>query len=540
MSFGSPQEEEQHKQPNLALKKEPENREHGGYTSSKVRRASSSLLEEEGSQVKSRTISFSDGADGQDEDPRAPTRTNTHRRARQQTISGVPLVTRTETIQRLRQTQVEKDYASLVKRDRRLRRFKSWTPKRVVPTAVLAVGLVLFFMRNHVNCWVLYKTSNAWVDSRDMRACVRMYDGWGAGRDELDAGSSDQGNTPLLEQRFDLNDPLSVFLAVVGMIYALMFAEQYADAKGRLNDIRECLTMEGAALHSAILLVRTLEDSVRKADALLLFSAYVEELALSLVDQPNAQQSRSLPKTKRSSGDGKVTPRLLRRNSTEYNISMGTRSIETLYAAIRILNKRRRSSSTEETTVSYDAIVTRVMDVIWTATQARHRRIANTNRRISRFIWVFLVSLGLMNYICILLIQSGSWMLNVMMCLMAIATICMSMLVLADMEQPFDGFVQVDTSVFVLIRRDIRFVMKSENGDDPRSKPQLTMAHSYRNLDARETLSRVEEGIVKRYRPSEGSTNSPLSRFRNVANVARMTTSWMKWQSHTDDEEEEP
>ena len=55
------------------------------------------------------------------------------------------------------------------------------------------------------------------------------------------------------------------------MIYALVFAQQYGDAKSRLNDIRECLTMEGAAVHAAILLVRTMDDSESKSDALLLF-----------------------------------------------------------------------------------------------------------------------------------------------------------------------------------------------------------------------------------------------------------------------------
>ena len=34
-------------------------------------------------------------------------------------------------------------------------------------------------------------------------------------------------------------------------------------------------------------------------------------------------------------------------------------------------------------------------------------------------------------------------------------------IVLTDMEQPFSGFVQIDTSMFLLIRRDIRVVLRS-------------------------------------------------------------------------------
>jgi hypothetical protein len=36
-------------------------------------------------------------------------------------------------------------------------------------------------------------------------------------------------------------------------------------------------------------------------------------------------------------------------------------------------------------------------------------------------------------------------------------------IVLTDMEQPFSGFVQIDTSMFLLIRRDIRIVLRSAN-----------------------------------------------------------------------------
>ena len=34
-------------------------------------------------------------------------------------------------------------------------------------------------------------------------------------------------------------------------------------------------------------------------------------------------------------------------------------------------------------------------------------------------------------------------------------------IVLTDMEQPFSGFVRIDTSMFLLIRRDIRVVLRS-------------------------------------------------------------------------------
>ena len=34
-------------------------------------------------------------------------------------------------------------------------------------------------------------------------------------------------------------------------------------------------------------------------------------------------------------------------------------------------------------------------------------------------------------------------------------------IVLTDMEQPFSGFVQIDTTMFLLIRRDIRVVLRS-------------------------------------------------------------------------------
>jgi hypothetical protein len=66
----------------------------------------------------------------------------------------------------------------------------------------------------------------------------------------------------LVHQQFDLNDAVSNYLAVVGLIYALIFSQQYAGAISRQREIEDSLAKESGGIQICMNLVRVLDDRV--------------------------------------------------------------------------------------------------------------------------------------------------------------------------------------------------------------------------------------------------------------------------------------
>ena len=86
-----------------------------------------------------------------------------------------------------------------------------------------------------------------------------------------------------LVQQFDVNDAISNYLSVVGLIYALIFSQQYASAISRQREIEDSLATEAGGIQICMNLVRVLDDrshyNSAKVKVLLLLSSYVEDLA---------------------------------------------------------------------------------------------------------------------------------------------------------------------------------------------------------------------------------------------------------------------
>ena len=65
-------------------------------------------------------------------------------------------------------------------------------------------------------------------------------------------------------------------------------------------------------------------------------------------------------------------------------------------------------------------------------------------------------SIGVDAFLALLVAHSACCFAGITIVVMTAAFV-----VLTDMEQPFSGFVQIDTTMFLLIRRDIRVVLRS-------------------------------------------------------------------------------
>lgn len=96
-------------------------------------------------------------------------------------------------------------------------------------------------------------------------------------------GEGEDDNSPVAElvQHFEVNEPIGAFLGVTALVYALIFAAAYSEAHSRLDEIRTSLTLEANGVHTAMLLVRTLDagNDAHKTRSLLLFASYIEQLS---------------------------------------------------------------------------------------------------------------------------------------------------------------------------------------------------------------------------------------------------------------------
>ena len=72
--------------------------------------------------------------------------------------------------------------------------------------------------------------------------------------------STDHHTAALPLQRF-------VHTGVVGLVYALIFSQQYADAQQRLREIQDNLSTEAGGIHICMNLVRVLDDRSRYMSA---------------------------------------------------------------------------------------------------------------------------------------------------------------------------------------------------------------------------------------------------------------------------------
>lgn len=215
-------------------------------------------------------------------------------------------------------------------------------------------------------------------------------------------------------------------------------------------------------------LVRVLDDHSHymsaKIKVLLLLSSYVEDLA-SHIDELSGK------KTSQHMGGENYNP------------------LESLYSVVPILaqicndgNKGSNSGSAgngsagsggsggggaggggggTDADVIDRLLLERTVDLINQVVQARLLRLTSEKRRISKWVWALLILLAMSSFYGVLLIQGGSLVLNMAFCGITIVVMTSAFVVLTDMEQPFSGFVQIDTSMFLLIRRDIRVVLRS-------------------------------------------------------------------------------
>lgn len=244
-------------------------------------------------------------------------------------------------------------------------------------------------------------------------------------------GGSDSDFPPEL---FDVNDPVSAFISITALVYALIFASTFTEAQVRLDEIRRSLVEEASGVHTAMLLVRTLQvgNAVHKVRTLLLFGHYINKLSQDITSEydPNAPKS----------------------------------SIDTLYASMPSLEKMSSDGHNDKLDRK---VVTRIIDILNAVTSARSIRETAINNKTHWITYVFLFEMGFASVFGVLLLQFGNHLLNVLLPTIIIVSLFSSMIFLADLEDPFSGVNRVDISIFDRIRRSISHVLAEINEDEP-------------------------------------------------------------------------
>jgi len=240
----------------------------------------------------------------------------------------------------------------------------------------------------------------------------------------------------MYQQHFELNEPMGGFISVTGLVFALVFASNYTDAQCRLNEIRNSLAVEAGGVHTAMLLVRTLDEDdpsgAFKSRVLLLLASYIEHLAEEI--------------TWAQTGQGEEPP---------------PSNVEILYATIPFLSEIGSDGDGDDMD---RVLVQRTVDALNASSEARQIRVSQEKRNISPYVYCFLWQMAFVTYLGVIFLQAGSQMMNTCVALLTITSVTTSMLILADLEKPYDGLVRVETDIFNTIRRDISVVLHDAEG----------------------------------------------------------------------------
>ena len=109
-------------------------------------------------------------------------------------------------------------------------------------------------------------------------------------------------------------------------------------------------------------------------------------------------------------------------------------------------------------------LVQRTVDALNSSSEARQIRVSQEKRNISPIVYCFLWQMAFVTYLGVIFLQVGSQLMNTCVALLTITSVTTSMLILADLEKPYDGLVRVETDIFNIIRRDISVVLHDAEG----------------------------------------------------------------------------
>ena len=173
-------------------------------------------------------------------------------------------------------------------------------------------------------------------------------------------------------------------------------------------------------------------------------------------------------------------------------------------------------------------LVQRTVDVVNQASEARQIRVSQEKRNISPYVYCFLWQMAFVTYLGVMFLQAGSQAMNQFVSLMTITSVATSMMILADLESPYNGLVRVETDIFDTIRRDISLVMQETespedgNGGLPGETEQLSLSPT--SSSPKQSPSKVRTMSVRTKIDSDFHMRNATNHLSQKGRIRRMSS----------------
>lgn len=247
------------------------------------------------------------------------------------------------------------------------------------------------------------------------------------------------------------NDPVAAFLSMSALVYALIYAYSYQVANEKLARLSRTVAEEASAMMRLVLVLRSLpwRDDDALEDALAVVLKYSNRVVDELGGAATWQGIGPLEEL--------------------YSVVFLVRSIGKPESGLASIGERgpaaaaapgaSAASGSRFDTITDRQVAGHVIDLIDTLARSRNERTVLSRQDIPWVIWAYLMALSVMVFFGVLMLQSGSASMDFTLCMAAVTSIAMSLLVLTDANYPFWGCLQADMTSLVASQVDLEALL---------------------------------------------------------------------------------
>ncbi|XP_046552024.1 uncharacterized protein LOC124261720 [Haliotis rubra] len=214
----------------------------------------------------------------------------------------------------------------------------------------------------------------------------------------------------------NINDGIACFLVPAGMVYAISFGFAFQAVFTRHQDTDRCISEEVNTMNRIISLVSRMQFPSPKTQ-LGILRVIKGELIAMVQDVLGTQPCLDYDAGKEAFQD------LIRVLASEYSMVSSQNDAVLRKQAIKLIS----------------------------AQVYRFELKCPHTQRLNPVMWGVLETLGYFNFMAMLLVQTQSYGMDLSMCIITVISISMLCYIIADLDNPFNGFFRVNLSVFLSV-----------------------------------------------------------------------------------------
>ena len=218
----------------------------------------------------------------------------------------------------------------------------------------------------------------------------------------------------------NLNDGITAYLAVTGVLYTLIIAQIFLMVDDKFKQIRDALSEELAGCRQIVLCLQALQVYDQSAVTL-------KQKAINVVIW--------------------YLGALIKHWGNMVETSESMKSLDILYGSLSTVDKLcTENCPNSRFNVQ---VADRIIDSMNAVSSAKYRRFALEEQRLPGLLWMLQYCIATAMFLGVLMIRSGSGQLNLGMCYSVTVLIGMNTLVIADMDLPYQGLIKVRVEAIV-------------------------------------------------------------------------------------------